>query len=261
MINLAQSICTHRHALRSQFMVNIKTTVANTWLGPLWWILDPLVLMAIYTFVIKIVFERGGAGYHIFALCGIVTWQSFSSSLNISAKSLRSNISLIRQTSLPLQLYVLIPCVVQSFFYLMGMAIIACWNFGATGWQTLAILPLLVLMTLLPFGLGLFLSILVVHLPDTGKFLTYALRMGFYLSPILYPPEQIYALKNIPESLKIIYALNPMVHVITAVRDVLFTGVMFDLKMYSILLGVSLGLVQIGLWFFRRHASQIPKAL
>lgn len=261
MINLAQSIRAHRHALRSQFMINIKSTVANTWLGPLWWILDPLVLMVIYLFLIKIVFKHGGPNYHIFILCGIVSWQSFSTALTISAKSLRSNASLIRQTSLPLQLYVLIPCIVQSFFYLVGMTIIACWNIATVGWHGLVILPLIIPMILLPLGLGLVLSILVVHLPDTGKFLPYVLRIGFFVSPILYSPDRIYTLENVPQILKTIYALNPMVHVITAVRDVLFTGKLFDLKTYAILVGLSLVLVQLSLWFFRRYAPQIPKAL
>ncbi|HDQ40516.1 MAG TPA: hypothetical protein ENN39_05735 [Desulfonatronum sp.] len=261
MIDLARSIWTHRFAMYSQFVVNIKTTVAATKLGPLWWILDPLVLMAVYTFVIKIVFNRGGPGFHLFALCGIVTWQSFSKALNNSARSLQSNQSLIRQTALPMQLYVLIPPIVQSFFYLIGLTIIAIWNHDVVGWQTLAAPALLLPMVLLPFGLGLFLSIIIVHIPDLGKFLPYFLRMGFFFSPVLYAPERIYNMQGAPEILKTLFAMNPMVHVITAVRDLLFTGKMFNMATYLIIIGVSLALVQFGLLFSRRYAPGIPKAL
>ncbi|PTN33798.1 ABC transporter permease [Desulfonatronum sp. SC1] len=261
MIQLFRNLYTHRHALRSQFMVNIKTTITTTRLGVLWWILDPLALMAIYTFVVKIVFERGGPGYHIFVLCGLVCWQAFSRSVTIGAKSLTGNASLIRQTPLPLHLYVLIPPVVQSFFFLIGLSIIAVWNHEALGWHTLAAPLLIAPLILLTFGLGLFLSILEVYLPDTGKLLPYAMRLGLYMSPVLYSPERIYALEKLPDFAKTLYALNPMLHVITAARDALFIGQMFNLRSYALVLLASLVLVQAGLSFFHRFEAKAPKYL
>lgn len=261
MFRTGKIIWNHRHALSSQFVVDIKTTVATTKLGPLWWILDPLVLMAIYTFMIKIVFDRGGPNYHIFALCGIVTWQSFARALNLSTGALRKNSSLIRQTSLPLQIYVLIPSIVQAFFYLIGLVIVACWNNSVLGWHTFAVLPLLLPMILLPFGLGLFLSVCDVYLSDTGKFLPYILRMGFYMSPVLYSVERINTLQNVPEVLKTLYNLNPMVHILSAVRDVLFIGNFFNFETYFYVLVFSFVVVQLGIIFFNRQAPEIPKAL
>lgn len=211
--------------------------------------------------MIKIVFDRGGQNYHIFALCGIVTWQSFARALNLSSGALRKNSSLIKQTALPLQVYVLIPTIVQAFFYLIGLVIVACWNNSALGWHTLAVLPLLLPMILLPFGLGLFLSVCDVYFSDTGKFLPYILRMGFYMSPVLYPVERIYTLQNVPEFIKMLYNLNPMVHILSAVRDVLFIGKFFNLEIYFIVLGFSLVVVQLGIMFFNRQAPGIPKAL
>lgn len=261
MIKFAQAIRLYRHALLSQLQVHIKTTIVNTRLGPLWLILDPLVLMLIYTFVIKVIFERGGPGYHIFILCGIVTWQTFTRSLTICTKSMRANASLILQIALPLQMYVLIPCIVQSFFYMIGLLMIACLNFSIAGMQTLWILLLPLPMLLFPFALGLFFAVFEVQLPDIGKFLPYALRIGFYLSPVLYSPEKINSLEKMPETLKSIYMLNPMLHLITAARDILFTGATLNFKVYTILIVTSLILVQAGLLFFRGHAHKIPKVL
>jgi ABC-type polysaccharide/polyol phosphate export permease len=261
MIRFVYAIYAHRHAVVSQFTITLKSTVANTRLGPLWWILDPLVLMAIYSFVVQIVFERGGPGYHLYVLCGIVTWQHFSRALIAGCKSLRNNASLIRQTSLPLELYILIPCVVQLFYFIIGISIIAIWNMPVLSWQAFTVLLLLVPILLLPLGLGLVVSVLDVYLPDTNKFLTYVLRIGFYLNPILYSPDRIHDMDKIPDLVKMIYNINPMVHLITAVRDILFTGGVLDLKVYAILVGTSLVLLQCGLLFFRKFASQVPKAL
>lgn len=261
MIQAARDIRHNLHALRVQFFVTIKTTVATTRLGALWWILDPLILMLLYTFVVKIVFDRGGPNYHLFALCGIVTWQSFSRSVTLCSTALKRNSQLIKQSSLPIHLYILLPPVVQSFFYIIGLGIVAVWNNSAVGWHTLAVFLLLLPMIFIPYALGLFLSIFTVKLPDIGKVVPYVLRFGFYVSPILYPPERIYELQNIPPSFKFFYALNPMVHVITAVRDLLLTGKMFNINSMFIILAVTIIFMQVGIVYFRAVSRYVPKEL
>ncbi|MEZ4551238.1 MAG: hypothetical protein R2874_12355, partial [Desulfobacterales bacterium] len=133
MLQFGRELKANRHALRSQFYVNTKTTVATTRLGLLWWILDPLLLMLIYYFVVKVVFDRGGPNYHLFALCGIVTWQSFSRSITLCTSALTNNAGLIKQAAVPMVIYVIISPLVQAFFYLIGLAIIMIWNWPAIG--------------------------------------------------------------------------------------------------------------------------------
>jgi ABC-type polysaccharide/polyol phosphate export permease len=261
MIRLLRNVIEYRHAFKNQFVVNIKTTVAATKIGPLWWVIDPLILMCIYYFVVKIVFGRGGPNFHLFALCGIVTWQSFSRSITMCTKSITGNSSLIKQTALPMQLYVLIPPVVQSFFYLIGLIIIAAWNNNMAGLHSFSLLLLILLMIFIPFGLGLFLSILEVHLPDTGKLIPLILRIGFYFSPVLYSAERVYRSQHVPDFIKAIYSYNPMVYVISAVRDVLLNGKLFELRGYAILLFITIVIVQIGLIFFHRFSPSVPKSL
>ena len=261
MLRTITEIWENRNALRSQFYVNIKTTVATTRLGLLWWILDPLLLMLIYYFVVKVIFARGGPNYHLFALCGIVTWQSFSRSITLCTKSLTSNAGLIKQAAVPMVLYLIISPLVQAFFYLIGLVIIMAWNWPALGIQTIGVLILIFLMVLMSFTIGLFLSIFEVYIRDTGKLLSYILRFGFYISPILYSPDRIYEIASIPDYAKTLYSLNPMVHFITAVRDVLFFGRMFDYLPIVIIFGVTLCIMQIGLIFFRRMSPYVPKMI
>lgn len=261
MIKLARDIRDNLHALRIQFSVTVKTTVATTQLGALWWILDPLFLMLIYTFVVKIVFKRGGPDYHLFALCGIVTWQTFSRSITLSSTALTRNAQLIKQINFPMHLYVLLPILVQAFFYFIGISIVAIWKYEVTGWHTLLVLPIFFPMILIPYTLGLFLSIWTVKIPDIGKVIPYILRFGFYLSPILYSPERIYELPDVDPFLKILYASNPMVHVITAIRDVLLSGKMFNISNLSIIMALTLIFTQIGIVYFRYSCRMIPKEL
>ncbi len=261
MLNLCKDICRHRHVLRSQFYVNIKTTVATTKLGILWWILDPLFLMLIYYFVVKIVFDRGGPNYHLFALCGIVTWQSFSRSINLCTSTLTRSAGLIKQASLPMVFYIIISPIVQAFFCLIGLIIIMIWNYQALGLYTMSIVILVFLMIIMSFTAGLFLSIFEVYIRDTGKLVSYILRFGFYISPILYSPDRIYEIPSIPEYAKFLYSLNPMVHLITAVRDLLFYGKMFDFRPILIVFAVTFVIMQFGLFFFRRVSPYVPKMI
>src|SRR5690606_18530469 len=60
MFQLFKDLRQHHHALLTLFQVNVKTTVASARLGWLWWFIDPLVMMAIYYFIIHVVFQRGG---------------------------------------------------------------------------------------------------------------------------------------------------------------------------------------------------------
>ena len=235
--------------------------MATTRLGILWWILDPLLLMLIYYFVVKMVFDRGGPDYHLFALCGIVTWQSFARSINLSTSSLVRSAPLIKQASLPMVLYVVMSPVVQAFFYAIGLGIIMIWNNDAVGLHTLAVIFPVFLLILMTFAAGLFLSIFEVYIRDTGKFITYVLRFGFYVSPILYSPDRIAQIQSIPEYAKSLYFANPMVHFITAIRELLFYGRMFDWKPLLVIFACTVVMIQLGLNFFRSMAPNIPKRL
>ena len=140
MKRLVKDLLENRHALQIQFKVNAKTTVSTTKLGTLWWILDPLLLMAIYYFVFKVIFNRGGPNYHLFILCGLVTYQFFTRTLSACTRTLADNESLIKQASLPMVLYLVVPPLVQALFCMIGYGIIMIWNYPALGLHTLAII-------------------------------------------------------------------------------------------------------------------------
>ena len=261
MKTLANDLWKNRHALRSQFYVNTRTTVATTKLGMLWWILDPLFLMAIYYFVFEIIFHHGGVNYHLFILCGLVTYQFFSRSVSLCTNALIISEGLIKQASLPMILYLIVSPLVQAFFCMIGFVVVMVWNYTALGFYTLAIVFPVFLTILIAFTAGLFLSILEVYIRDTAKLITYVLTFGMYLSPVLYPADRIYDNPAIPQYAKTLYSLNPMVHVLTAVKDVLFHGRMFDPVPLLIVFASVLVIMQLGLLFFRKASPYVPKML
>lgn len=261
MLKLLRDLSVHRHAITTLVQVNLKTTVSRTRLGYIWWIIDPLVMMAIYYFIFKLVFHRGGENYHLFVLCGLLTWQYFSRALTGTVRVIVNNQQLIRQIALPIPMLVAIPVIAQLLFGIIGMVIIVAWNYQVVGLHTLGALPLLILIGLFSYGLGLFLSVLNVFLDDINQLISYILRIGFFLCPVLYPAEDIMNSTTIPVFIKKFYALNPLTWLITDMRKVLLDGVWFSWQGYLVMLVLTLVIIQAGLYCIRSQAPRIIKML
>lgn len=71
---------------------NLKAEVAGSYLNWLWWILDPLLFMLVYSFVALIVFGKGEPYFPIFVFIGLNSWKFFSRSVSKSVKMIRSQI-------------------------------------------------------------------------------------------------------------------------------------------------------------------------
>ena len=261
MLQLARNTIRHYPAVRVLVGINIKTTVVSTKIGWVWWLLDPLIMMGIYYFLIKGIFNRGGSNYHVFVLSGIISWQFFTRAITESTHIVTLNKQIIRQIAFPLPVMVVVPVITQLFFAAVGMGVVMIFTYSAINIATLMIIPLLLLIAMFGYGIGLFVSVLSIFLADTGKFVGYLLRAGFFATPILYPASRLLESPNIPEALKMILQINPMLWIIDAVRKVLLEGQMFDMQPFLIFCCVALFIIQIGLLWLRRNASTIVKML
>lgn len=261
MLSLIRNIYKHWHALNALIKVEIKTSVASTRIGILWWIIDPVIMMFVYYFVINVIFGRGGPNYHLFILCGIVLWRFFSSAITSSGNSIKSNRSLLLQVNIPLDIIVVVQPIVRCFLALFGILIIIIFNFKVVGIHTLSILPLLIMTTLLAYGLGLYLAVIEAYFADISKIMYYILRAGFFLSPVLFPASRVLESDRVPEIFKQLYVLNPMAWIITSTRSVLLEGNMFQWSDAILLLCIILVIIQCGLFLIKLNASRIIKML
>ncbi len=261
MIRLIRILIQYSNAIQTMWLSTLKTSVATTRLGWAWWLADPLIMMAIYYFMVKMVFHRGGDNYHFFVLSGLVTWQFFTRNLTLTASSLHQNKNLIKRIGLPIEFYTVIPTFVQVVFAAVGYVLILILNPHCIGWQTLGLLPLMLLVGLISYGIGLIFSVWQTYLPDIGRFVQYALRAVFFLSPILYSADSVVGSSSVPQSIKALFYCNPMSWIMPAVRGVLIDGVMFNWTGYLIWLALVLLLVNFGLYRLRRETGKVVKFL
>ena len=232
-----------RNVLYIRIYADIKSTIAGTKLGAIWWLLDPLFIMAIYYFIFKLVWGRGGPDYHIFILTGIIPWQWFARSLGLGATAFTRNRSMILTASQPFSFYILAPILVHLFFTLFGFLIVFIFvrQFHFIAILNLAIL--LITQAVMSFALCSYVAIVNVFIPDLSKMIAYVIRFVFYLSPILYGLERVMDSKTFPDEVKRLYLLNPFSHLMPAYREVTMGSGVIDYHAIGILLLISIVLM------------------
>ncbi|HUG90636.1 MAG TPA: hypothetical protein VML55_07380 [Planctomycetaceae bacterium] len=210
----------------------------DTLLGWLWWLLDPLLMTAMYTVVVGLILNRGKhhQPYPAFLLCGLLAWRFFSGSLTEAIGVLSRRQGLIAAYSFPtlvlpassvaanllLFLVSLVPlCVVIGVYHaFLGHPQI---GLGAA----VVYLPLVVAVQLvLTLAAAVWLACAGAFFPDLRNIMHHVLRVGWYASPGIYAVSDVIAgydgvgsvVWRWPVSL---YLLNPMAHLIEAYRSVL----------------------------------------
>ena len=209
-----------RRLIRYMVGADLKRTHADTIIGQLWWILDPLLQMAIYAVLIGLIFDRGIEDFPLFLFAAILPWKWFSTALSDASTSITGRGSLIRQVQFP---KIVLPtagvfAATASFtFGLIALAImLVIYIYRLDPW--LLALPVVAAVQLV-FTLGLSILIAAVNAfyRDVQNVLRHTLRLWWYLSPGLYPIEIV------PEGmLRTLFSLNPFAILFTSYRKIIW---------------------------------------
>ncbi|MBD1383009.1 ABC transporter permease [Metabacillus arenae] len=220
----------------------LKVQVANTLLGYVWWLLDPLFHMIVYTILFTVIFEGRTEAFPLFVFCALLSWKWFTSSLMNSANAIRSKISILNQTYIPKFLLPLTQSIVNFTKFIFGLVIlfpmIFIFNIKLT-FHFFEIIIIIFVNFLFLYGCSLLVAHYGVFFKDMKNLLTHIIRLWFYVSPGLY------SLDMIPESVRFIWWLNPFTTFFESYRNV----IMYESSpLYGPLL--ILGLISLGLIYF-----------
>ena len=196
---------------------DIKVRYAQTILGAGWTILQPLILMAVFTIAFRKIgkVETDPVPYAVFALAGLTFWTFFSRSVSVGADSLLSNTQLVTKTSSPRLLLTLSSITSGLLDFAIGLAfffVFAAAYGELPGWQ-LAFLPLIVLFGIVvALGPVLLFASLNAQYRDVRFVIPFLVQIWLFLSPIAFPIDAL----GTPWST--LAALNPVVAVVEAFR-------------------------------------------
>lgn len=199
----------------------LKQKYRRTVLGFFWWILEPLIFMAIYYVLIQVVLHRGGAGYPLFLFCGILPWRWFAAATGQSVSSITGAAGIVRQLAFPRVVYPISVVSAHMLYFLFGLLVLFGFMifYGQSPSVALLFFPcVIVVQYLFTLALALMLAGLGVFFADLQVSWGLGLRAWFYLSPILYSLDQV------PEPYRFWFAYNPFSVLVEAYRDMVLQG-------------------------------------
>jgi len=176
----------------------LKARYRGSVLGFFWSLVNPLLLLAVYSFVFGFVFRRPIGGtvepYALFLVAGLFPWIWVSSSLLEGTMALTTNAALLRKAVFPAELLPVVPVLANLVHFLLALPIVAAalavgrWlGHPVGGWGALAVPAVLALQLVTLAGMTLGLSALNAHFKDVRDLLGNLLTLLFFMAPILYP--------------------------------------------------------------------------
>ena len=196
----------------------------DTWFGKAWNVLNPLLLGMVYWLLVIVIFERGGDdGLAVLTqiVGGLFLYQVPSASVNLGARSIVGGGSFVLNTRLPRMLLPISSVVMAFLNFAPSLAVYAVFHVVAgypIGPHLLWGIPILALVVLLSLGLALAIATLQVYFRDIASFLPYVIRIGMYLSPVIY----LYT--AYPDGLEWAIFVNPLGAMFASWQQVLFEG-------------------------------------
>lgn len=243
-----------------------RATNSATLLGQLWQLINPLLLALVYYLVWGIIFKRGDItssnaiatqSYLTYLIGGLFVYYYLQRSLSVGVTSITGEAGLLQNTSFP-RLILPLSANVSSMLDFVPMMIVYYGFHLANGlplhWTMLLIIPMVVLLTAMNFGMSLVLATLNVYFRDTAAFLPYILRIWLYLSPIIWLEDQAQA------PIDTFMKLNPLFWFLRIWNEA-NNGVVSSPAtwIYCLLLGVVS--LAIGLFIFLRNESEFTVRL
>jgi lipopolysaccharide transport system permease protein len=194
------------------FRIQLKDKYMASTLGSIWAVLNPIIMLGIFTFIFGFVYQAKLPGasttlaYVIWLISGYGPWLAMSEGLLSASTSIISQTGLVKNMAFKVEilpitaiLVSLVPLIVSLCF----LAVLMGFDGNFLTWHALLIIPVIVLMYFFLFGLGFFLAAVTVFLRDLAFVLPNVLMMILFASPIFY------TLSSSPRMMQMASIANP----------------------------------------------------
>ncbi|MCO5249562.1 MAG: ABC transporter permease [Chitinophagales bacterium] len=214
-----KSVYHFRHLVLIFVKRDFKVKYAQTLLGFLWIIIQPLTGVAIFTFFFKYLIDTSSWSleipYHIYAFCGLIAWIFFSNSLQSAGTSLLQEEELIKKVYFPKLVLPIVRTIGAMFDFLFSalvLIVIAVLS-GVSISYCIVFAPFILILTaIIALSVSIWMSALTIRFRDFHHIIPYLIGFGIWLTPVFYPTTII------PESYKWLIYINPMSGVIELFR-------------------------------------------
>lgn len=248
-----QNFLKYRNLLRELVIRDIKKKYRRSFLGILWSLLNPLLMMVVITIVFSSVFRFDIENFPIYLLTGQIMFSFFSEATSMAMTSIIANASLIKKVYIPKYIFPLsrvLSSFVNLLFSLIAIVIVMMVTKVKITWSMLLFpLPLLYIL-IFSIGVGMILSAMSVFFRDMVHIYGVILAAWNYLTPIFYP------VKIIPNKYRIFIEYNPLYYMVECFRSIILYGNLPDLKFNLICIMSCVFSLIIGIYVFYKNQDK-----
>ncbi|MEW6531738.1 MAG: ABC transporter permease [Thermodesulfobacteriota bacterium] len=255
----ARKLSSFRSLLFALVIRDLKGKYRRSMLGIWWALIQPLVLMLLFTMLRGFVnIPSEGIPYVLFSYSALVPWTFFTAALSSCGPSIIDNAEVIKKIALPREVFPLAG--VTSCLFDLGMSgvILAgmmAWYRVSVGWALLWLPLLVLLVAAVAFATGMLLAGLGTFRKDFIFAVPFIAQAWLFVSPVIYP------MSSVPEQWRSLYMLNPMVGIIEGFRNVLLKASAPPLEPLAISVAVT-ALLLVTAWpIFRRLSAYFADVL
>ena len=253
LINAIVAMQKYRFLIKQLVSRDFKAKYKRSILGVFWSFLNPLLTMIVQYIVFSNLFRFDIPYYPVYLLSGIIVFNYFSEACGMALTSIIGNATLITKVYVPKYIYPLTRILSSLVNLLISMIplIIVTMLSGLHPTKAYLLIPLmLVCLAMFCLGLGMLLSAAMVFFRDI-QFLWGVLTMiWMYLTPIFYP-ESI-----LPEQVVWVLKINPLYYFINFLRSCVIDGVSPEPVVYVQCFLISLCVLAVGAWVFKKSQDK-----
>lgn len=239
-------------------MRDLKIQYAQTFLGLLWSLIQPLTGLLIYTFFFqRLVHIEVNAPYPVFVFTGIMGWHAFSALVVQSGAVLMNNQQLIRKIHFP-RLVLLLSKMLASFIefaiYLALLLVLLIATGYGISWKIIFLPFVFIVNSIVALSVGVWLSALTIRFRDFHHIIPYLIGFGIWFTPVFYPTTLI------PQQYNFVYYFHPVANVIALYRWI-FIGGQIDIGQVLVSFSLCIVLFIAGLRYFIKNERYIADYL
>ena len=260
-----REIRSRRRLIRYLVLADLKKKGADTVLGNVWWVLDPLLQMLVYVLLVSVILNKSQPDYPLFIFAAILPWKWFTTAITDAIYSVSSQDRLIKQLQFPkivLPTAATVAGVVNFAFGFIALGGLLLLFYRERATPYLVLLPLIAAVQFV-FTLAIAYAVAAINVfyRDVGNVSRHALRLWFYLSPGLYGAATLSTLAVNHKLFIELMSFNPFFVLFNAYRSVIYDGHPPDWTSLSVLLVGSLGLLLLTTILFKRVEPSFAKVL
>ena len=228
--------------IRYKTYTDILHEARRSYLGILWWLIEPLLYLAAFYILFVLVLDRSEKNFVPFFLCGAVAWKWFDSCVKGGAQAISSNRGLLQQVYLPKYIFAVIAVLGSSarFLPVFGVFCVFLLLYGIPLKATWLAAPVLMFVQfLLGLSIALLVSAITPFLPDLRVAIDQGMMMLFFISGVFFNINEVH------EPIRSYLLLNPMAGLIDEYRNILIRGMwpnmgrLAMISLVSLLIGVT----------------------